>query len=382
MTSALKTQALINWLASGAPPQTNYAETVAEFARRLVYAGVEADIITLYQRPKNPLVGGSRFHWSPENGINVREFTHGHMRTPYFIGGIVEAALSEERPIRYRVGKMPQYDTHPGSKPVIDGGYSEFALFPLIAVNEADSVLGVGVKRQAGIVDEQFEICRRIAAPLARVVESRVQFEGTASLLSTFLGRDAGARVNAGMVRRGDAEMIRAVVLFTDIERFTEQSNQLPISDTVTMLNQYFESLEQPILKNGGDVLKLIGDGMLAIFPTTDDLSADEGAALSALSAVEDARAQLEEPGIKFRAAYHVGEIHYGNIGGRTRLDFTAIGPAVNLTARLLDAASRKDINAVCSAAFAKLVPDKVEDLGTLNFKGFVAPQQVYAISQ
>lgn len=380
MTSALKVQALINWLASGAPPQTDYRETVAELARRLIDAGVEADMIGLYQTPKNPLLGGCRYLWSPDHGIKVSEFTHEHMQTPYFIDSIVDVTRTAARPIRYRIGETPEFDTHPGSKPLIDAGYSEYALVPLIAVNEVNAVFAVGVKRQGGIVDEQFEICRRIAAPLARVVESRVRYEGAESLLATFLGRDAGARVNAGMVRRGDAEMIRAVVLFTDIEGFTEQSNRLPISETVNMLNQYFEALEQPILKNGGDVLKLMGDGMLAIFPTPDDLTAEEGAALSALSAVEDARTQLAESGTRFRAAYHVGEIHYGNIGGRTRLDFTAIGPAVNLTARLLDAASRKGIDAVCSATFAKLVQDRVEDLGAFEFKGFVTPQQVYAV--
>ena len=311
----------------------------------------------------------------------MREFSHEYMQDPYFVNGVVDQSLSTKKPIRYRPGEMPEYDAHPGSKLIIDGDFGEFALIPLIAVNEANSVLAVGVKRQDGLEDEQFEVCRRIAAPLARVVESRVRYEGAESLLATFLGRDAGARVNAGMVRRGDAEMIRAVVLFTDIEGFTEQSNQLPISETVDMLNQYFEALEQPILKNGGDVLKLIGDGMLAIFPTPDDLTAEEGAALSALSAVEDARVVLVKTGIKFRAGFHIGEIHYGNIGGLTRLDFTAIGPTVNLASRLLDAASQKIINSVCSESFAKLVRDRTESLGAFEFKGFDTPQQVYAVN-
>jgi len=382
MTSALKVQALINWLISGAPPQVDYDETIAELFRRLVDAGVEADIIALYQTPKNPLVGGRRFLWSPNHKIKVREFTHEDMQSPNFIGGVVDVVRNTGRPIRYRIGETPEFDENPGSKFLIDAGYSEFNVVPLLAVNEVNAALAVGVKRPGGLADEQFEICRRIAAPLARVVESRVRYESAQSLLATFLGRDAGARVDAGMVRRGDAEMIRAVVLFTDIEGFTEQSNQLPITDTVAMLNQYFEALEQPILKNGGDVLKLIGDGMLAIFPTPDDLTAEEGAALSALSAVEDARTQLAETKIKFRAAYHVGEMHYGNIGGLTRLDFTAIGPVVNLTARLLDAASQIEIDTVCSTAFAKLVPDRVKDLGAFEFKGFATSQQVFSVSE
>lgn len=101
------------------------------------------------------------------------------------------------------------------------------------------------------------------------------------------------------------------------------------------MLNKYFEALEQPVVKNVVEVLKLMGDGMLVIFRISHDLTAEEGAALSVLSAVEGARAELAAAGTKFRAAYHVGEIHYGNIGGLARLGFTAIGPAVNIASSL-----------------------------------------------
>ncbi len=381
MTTSLKVQALLSWLASGAPPRTNYTETVAEIARRLVGAGVEVDLFVLYQKPKNPLASGKRFVWSSDGGMYDREFTHADFQSPIHVDSVVDVARTTERPVRYRIGNMPEFDAHPGSKRLIDSGFTEFTALPLIAINEENALLGIGVKRAGGLSDEQFEICRRIAAPLARVVESHVREESASSLLATFLGRDAGARVNAGMVRRGDAEMIRAVILFTDIDGFTEQSNRLPISETVGMLNRYFEALEQPVVKNGGDVLKLMGDGMLAIFPTPHDLTAEEGAAFSALSAVEDARAELAAAGTKFRAAYHVGEIHYGNIGGLTRLDFTAIGPAVNITSRLLGAASQQGVEAVCSAAFAELVPDRVNDLGFVEFKGFATPQQVYAVS-
>ncbi|MEM8730848.1 MAG: adenylate/guanylate cyclase domain-containing protein [Pseudomonadota bacterium] len=239
----------------------------------------------------------------------------------------------------------------------------------------------MGVKRQGGLPDEQFEICRRVAAPLARVVEARVLLEGFSSLLATFLGQDAGRRVASGMVRRGDAEMIRAVILFTDIVGFTEKSNSLKTSDIVRLLNRYFEALEQPILRNGGEVLKLMGEGMLAIFPTPDDLTSEEGAALSAISGVEDARAILAKDKISFQAAFHVGEVHYGNIGGLTRLDFTAIGPAVNTASRLADAASKEGISAACSTEFARLVPDRTSRIGALEFKGFKELQQVYSIA-
>jgi len=255
---------------------------------------------------------------------------------------------------------------------------AEYVAIPLITTTGASAVFSVAVARKSGVPDDQLALCRRIAAPLARIVQSHVQETTASDLLATYLGRDAATRVNAGMVKRGDAEMIRAVILFTDITGFTELSNRLPINESVALLNRYFEALETPIVKNSGEVLKLIGDGVFAIFPTPDDLTAEEGAALSALSSVADARTALGGA-IPFRAAFHIGEIHYGNIGGLERLDFTGIGPAVNLTARLLDAASEAKIEAACSTAFARLVPGRVRDLGAFNFNGFETPQQVFA---
>ena len=183
------------------------------------------------------------------------------------------------------------------------------------------------------------------------------------------------------MVKRGDAEMIRAVIVFTDIIGFTAMSNSQPIDKTVEVLNTYFEALEEPILKYGGEVLKLMGDGMFAIFPTPDDLTAEESAALAAISAVSDARGLLQDRGITFRAAYHVGELHYGNIGGKTRLDFTAIGPAVNLASRLLNCADSEGENSVCSESFARLAPERTQELGEFEFKGFDQKQKAYAVN-
>lgn len=378
LNTSLKLQALISWLTAGAPPQTDYSQTVAELARRIVDAGVDADMIALYQTPKNPMLGGKRYMWTRERGMEVRPFSHTEMRSAYFVGNVIERARTLEKPIRYRVGQTPEYDTHIGSKAIIARGFSEMVALPLLAISQSHSVLAVAVKRRGGLEDTKFDILRRVAAPLARVAESNVRHEEARNLLATYLGQDAGNRVNAGMIERGDATMIRAIILFTDIVGFTELSNRLEISETVDLLNRYFEALEKPVLKNGGEILKLIGDGMLAIFPAKEDLTAEEGAALSALSSVEDARATMKDLGITFRAAFHFGEIHYGNIGGLTRLDFTAIGPAVNLAARLLGTASEQNLPGACSEEFARLAPDHVAPLGSFQFKGFSSPCHVF----
>jgi adenylate cyclase len=381
LVNALKIRALLHWLAAGAPPQTDYRATVGELCSRMVDAGIAADLFAIYQAPLNPLLGGLRFTWNATDGVKIREFSHAHIASEYYIGGVIDIALSTGITLRYRVGEMPQFDEHPGSETIIKAGIKEFNLLPLRMTTNFLACLGVAVRRADGLPEDQFKACRRLAAPLARVVQSQVQLESTNALLAAYLGRDAGAQVSAGMVKRGDAKMIRAVILFTDLVNFADLSNSLAIEDTVATLNRYFEALETPISKNGGEVLKLIGDGLLAVFPTPDDLNSEEGAALSALSAVADARTALSQARIPFRAAFHVGEIHYGNIGGLNRLDFTAIGASVNLASRLLEAASRAGVDATCSADFARLVPDVVQELGEFDLKGFDTPQLVYDAS-
>jgi len=285
-----------------------------------------SDFVGLYQITLNPLVGGLRYSWEPKRGVSVREFSHEQMTSNLFMDGVIDVSRNTRKLLRYRVGDTPEFDEHPGSRPIIEAGYSEFNVFPMQVITQDSSMFVVAVRREDGLPEDQFDACRRIVAPLARIVQSQMQTETNETLLATYLGKDAGARVSAGMVKRGDAEMIRAVVLFTDITGFTALSNRLPIDETVVILNRYFEALETPIMKNGGEVLKLMGDGMLAIFPTFDDVTAEEGAALSALSAVADAQNALADEEITFRSAYHIGEVHYGNIGGLNRLDFTAIG--------------------------------------------------------
>ena len=377
MVDQAKLKALLHWLAAGAPPQTNYRTTVAELGRRMSDIGIAADYVGLYQITLNPLVGGLRYSWEPKRGVSVREFSHEQMTSNLFMDGVIDVSRNTRKLLRYRVGDTPEFDEHPGSRPIIEAGYSEFNVFPMQVITQDSSMFVVAVRREDGLPEDQFDACRRIVAPLARIVQSQMQTETNETLLATYLGKDAGARVSAGMVKRGDAEMIRAVVLFTDITGFTALSNRLPIDETVVILNRYFEALETPIMKNGGEVLKLMGDGMLAIFPTFDDVTAEEGAALSALSAVADAQNALADEEITFRSAYHIGEVHYGNIGGLNRLDFTAIGPVVNLTSRLLDVASSEKLDATCSVAFSKLVPERVRALGDFELKGFGKPQPV-----
>ena len=283
--------------------------------------------------------------------------------------------------MRHRLGEAPELDDHPSAKALLARGYVEYILLPLSLTHVTTCVFAVGTKRAGGFDDEEFRALRGLQAPMARVLEAELLNTNTAAVLSAYVGRNAGEMVMHGRILRGDLENIPAVILFADLKGFTSISNVQPAEEVIAALNKFFDSLDGPIRGNGGEVLKLIGDGLLAIFPTPDDLTAQEAAAIAALSAVDDARAALAGSELDFRAALHVGDIQYGNIGSANRLDFTAIGPTVNLAARMLGAADDKGADTVCSIEFAALIPVRTEALGESFFKGFKEPQAMFRVT-
>jgi adenylate cyclase len=217
------------------------------------------------------------------------------------------------------------------------------------------------------------------------VVESVALHENTVSVLSTYVGRNAGEKVMDGRILRGYTEDINAVILFADLQNFTGLSNTLPPEETIALLNTFFEALDTAIRANGGETLKFIGDGLLAIFPTEDEPTAQAAAAMGAISALDDARAVLarrtDGPEITCRAALHMGDIHYGNIGSPSRLDFTAVGPAVNLASRLLLASAELDAKTVCSDDFAPLAKARCTQARAFAFKGFAEDIMVHTVA-
>jgi adenylate cyclase len=176
------------------------------------------------------------------------------------------------------------------------------------------------------------------------------------------------------------------VILLSDLRDFTGISDRLPGEAVIGLLNSYFDCLVPAIEAHGGEVLKFIGDGLLGIFPVAGDPVI---ACRKALAAADEARVALTqanaertargEPELRYGLALHLGEVLYGNVGSAGRLDFTTIGPAVNLTARLENLARDLGRDLVASAAFAPHCPDALRSLGTFRLRGFQAPQEVFA---
>ncbi len=199
--------------------------------------------------------------------------------------------------------------------------------------------------RPGGWREADLNIIRRLVFSFALVAKVRASELTALSVAETYLGPDAGRRVMAGTIDRGSVETISAVIFFADLRGFTRLADQLSGDELVTLLDDYFEAITQPLVDAGGQVLKFMGDGLLAVF----EIDTDENSALCqrALSATQETvasiarlnrgRQQAGQPTLALDIALHVGDVLYGNVGAVGRLDFTIVGPAVNEASRWIE---------------------------------------------
>jgi adenylate cyclase len=204
------------------------------------------------------------------------------------------------------------------------------------------------------------------------------------NVLKAYLGPQTGRKVLAGQIRRGSGEEITAVLWSSDLRRFTQMSDQLEGEHVIGILNDLFDLQAKAIVGHGGEILKFVGDGLLAIFPVARPDEAARTAA-SALTAVQEALGALRakvspagEPPLEIVIALHYGKVIYGNVGAADRLDFTVIGPAVNLVSRIETIAKSRDLPLIVSADFARAYGGTLASLGLHQLRGLDLPHELF----
>jgi len=241
-----------------------------------------------------------------------------------------------------------------------------------------------------GFDDAQVEAIAGLIAMLALAVKCASLARIAGTLVETYLGRDAGRRVLNGLIRRGVAERISAVLWYSDLREFTRISDQSPPEQIIPLLDDYAEAVISAIYDNGGDVLKLIGDGTLAIFAAAPAEVACRSA-IAAHGALQEQVAQLNQhrardglPTTDVYVGLHIGEVFYGNIGSDQRLDFTVVGPAVNEVARIAAMCRSVERNVLLSQAFADATADAergpLVSVGRYALRGVERPQELFTL--
>ena len=241
-----------------------------------------------------------------------------------------------------------------------------------------------------GFADGHVEALAGLMPMLALAVKCASLGRIAGTLVETYLGRDAGRRVLGGLIRRGVAETISAVLWFSDLRGFTGITDRTAPQQIIALLNDYADAVISSVYDNGGDVLKLIGDGTLAIFTADTNVEACRGAMAAhaamrhRLEVLNERRAAEQQPITEVYLGLHVGDVSYGNIGSKDRLDFTVIGPAVNEVSRIAAMCRSAERNVLMSAAFAEATagPDRASlvSVGRYALRGVERPQELFTI--
>lgn len=254
----------------------------------------------------------------------------------------------------------------------MDGIYSSWATDAPAGFNEADIAA----------------LCR-LAPLLALTVKSASLARIAETIVETYLGRDAGRRVLEGRIARGITDQIQAVLWSSDLRSYTRISDTADPGEIIPLLNEYSGAIISTIYDQGGDVLKLIGDGVLAIFTVEDRTRACESALAAAIAArrsvteVNRSRAAANLPTTDMYLGLHIGEVFYGNIGSEDRLDFTVIGPAVNEVSRIATLCRSVDQPLLISSDFAAALGESrnlLVSVGRYALRGVGRPQDLYTL--
>jgi adenylate cyclase len=369
-------QPIFDWLVDGAPGAPTPPAVLARACPELVAAGIPLDQVEAFVRTLHPHIVGRSFRWRRGGQVEVRENTFAYLQSEAFRTSPIAEVCATGKLVRVRPG--PE-------------GFTDFLTVPMTFMSGQVHAITFATRAPGGFTDEHVAGLLHIARPLTRVGEILALSRTAANLLNTYVGRNAGERILAGHIQRGDTDTLGAVIWFSDLRGFTALSGAMPPGSIIRVLNDLFECQVPAIEHRGGEVLKFIGDGLLAIFPIGEGDRSAAALADLALDAAEDAFTALDDLNrartargdgpIRFGLALHVGDVAYGNIGGAGRLDFTCIGPAVNLASRLEGLTSRLDRPIVLSRELAALTSRPTESLGTFELKGVSDPQEVFGLA-
>ena len=249
--------------------------------------------------------------------------------------------------------------------------------------------IGLATDRSGGFGKEGVPELRESLRLLSLLLNTVIEADTKNTLATVYLGQDPGQRVCSGMIHRGDVVSIDAAVWFSDLRNFTASGEELPPEKVLERLNDYFELVVSAIHKAGGEVLKYIGDAVLAVFPVTEERGPGD-ACLAAVRALHDATERLAtlnegaaargEPELAHGVGLHVGTTSYGNIGGRERLDFTVIGRTVNIASRIESQCRPLGAAALCSREFAELAGIETRSLGPFDLKGVSGQVELHVL--
>lgn len=362
---------------------------IAELCARLEAIGFPVWRAATSLRTLHPELFVTNVVWQRGVGTRTSARHHDITESPGYRVSPVAVIHGGVDRIRQRLDVPPETLPYPLLVDFARQGGTDYVIEALTLADGRRSFVSFTTDHPGGFAPEHLDALAAIRPALNLRLELESAYLATRSLLEVYLGPNAARRVLAGAFKRGGGESIRAAIWFCDLRGFTELGDRLHVEEVVELLDRYFEHVAGPVNDAGGEVLKFIGDAMLAILPVDDAGPAEPcararaaaEAALAGLEALNRELAAEGRPCLGVGIALHLGEVMYGNIGARGRLDFTVIGAPVNEACRVESLCKPLGTPLLCTAAFAAAVPSAaLVSLGAHALKGVRDPVEVFTL--
>jgi len=379
---------VVDWLLREGRLQTDASALVEQLAAQLLRAGAPVWRLRLGFFTIHPQLAAWTHIWTRGQPVRIERIPYGVQRTGAYLGSPAQKMVESGAPVRYRLDHLQPSD-HPLLHDLAAAGGHDYVLLPLRFSDRSLNVLALATDEPGGFSEHDLRAFEQLSHPLAAVLEVAATHRVAQTLLDTYVGHRTGRRILEGQIHRGDAEEIDAAIWYADLRGFTPLTEKLPAARLLDLLNAYFELVAGAVTPRGGEILRFMGDAMLILFPA--DRQGELGAACrAALDAALEAFERAEQvnqgrcregcPEIRFGVGLNAGKVVYGNVGAPDRLDFTVIGPAVNLVTRIESLCKPLGHRLLASARFASPCGSRLVGIGRHALKGIAEPQAIFTL--
>ena len=380
---------LVAWLLSAQTRALDGVVLFDELCWRLLGRGVPLWRSNLSIGMLHPQIMGLGFRWWRDRAL-TQEFRikHGMAQRSDYLDSPMRPAIEQGLTVRYRLDDEAALARYPVLREFREAGATEYLACPLSGSTGRHRVMTFTTDHPGGFVDAHIATIDAILPAISLVVESKSLQGMNAGLLDLYLGHTIGRHILGGDIFRGQGKRLRAALMAVDLRGFTTLADSMGGDELIQLLDDYFDAVAASVHTNGGEILKFVGDGVLAIFES--DGQSDAQAAAAALTAGQELLRRIDTTNenrhavgqelIRIGVGLHVGEVIYGNVGAIDRLDFTAIGPAVNLVCRLEALTKRLERPLLVSESFAAATSSPLLSLGFHPVRGLSEPQEVFGL--
>jgi adenylate cyclase len=386
---SVRLQPVLEWVVTEGRLETSLGRFIDQVMKRAVAAGLPIWRFYIGLQLVHPQMVATGVLWRRDQGYEEVPRLHGVLNSPAYIGSPMQEVRLKAAPVRYCLVDLPE-TAHTVLLELQSGGGTDYVAFPMrLARPGSLPVASFATDRPGGFTDEDVADLRRLVDMMGSISETYIYRSIAETVTDTYLGHIVGEQILGGRIKRGDGREINAVLWFSDLRDFTGLNERMAASDLLELLNNYLQIVGDALKIYGGEILKFIGDGVMAYFPAEDALFLPMvtnnaiGAArrlIDDIEAANEARAAGGNDPVRCGVGLHLGPVTFGNIGTEDRLDFTVIGPAVNRAARLESLTKELGVPILASAEFNAASTIPLKSLGKYTLRGVPEPVEVFTL--